>query len=98
MIIFKGKDNSVAIMELAPGANRTDAVEKFIAGHGGFYKEIGDDLELPKSREYRDAWVIKRNKIVIDKKKADEIDAKKEKLVKLEELEAEIKKIKSKIG
>lgn len=71
-IIFKGQDNSIAIMSLAPGAEQEDAIKKFQDSHPkGFYDEYYKiDLELPLDREFRDAWTLKDNKIVVDNKKA----------------------------
>ena len=78
MILFKGKDGSVAIMVLArEDSSREDAIDRFKAAHDGFYKEhfiVGDDYKLPENRVFRNAWTLDRtNTVVVDKKKALDI-------------------------
>lgn len=71
-VILKAKDGSVAVMALAPGADKEDAIRKFKDAHPGMYTdhfEI-DDKELPVDREFRDAWTVSGNKITLDKMKA----------------------------
>lgn len=71
MIYFKGIDNSVAIMELAPEADKADAIQKFMNCHQGFYKEYFEgDIEVPSDRQFRDAWKLQQGKIVVDSAKA----------------------------
>lgn len=73
-ILLKGKDGSVAIMTLAKGADKEEAVRKFKECHPDMY---GDYFEffgkLPSDRKFRDAWIHNGKGIVIDKAKAMEI-------------------------
>lgn len=74
MICFKGIDGSVAIMELAPGANKDEAIQKFRDSQPeGFYPEYREDVKLPKDRQFRDAWVMQRGEVKVDQKKAEAI-------------------------
>ena len=70
-IIFKGKDGSVAIMELKEGADKKKAIKDFTECHGDFYKYFSEgDVKLPESREFRDAWTISaKGSIIVDEKK-----------------------------
>jgi len=92
-IFFKGKDNSVAIMELAPGADKMDAIKKFQAAHAGFYEEyFEEDIEVPEDRTFRDAWKLQGSKIIVDGVKAMDIHlnrVRKLRNKKLEELDKE---------
>lgn len=92
-IVFRGKDSSVAIMTLAPGADRKETVQKFLDAHQGVYVDHFDyDGEFPSDRELRDAWTISGNKIVVDDAKAHNIRMNKlrqERNKKLEELDKE---------
>ncbi len=70
MIILKHIDGSIAIMELAPGADKDDAIKKFKEAHAGMYVEHHEGVfALPKSREHRDAWTFSNNRVIIDKNK-----------------------------
>lgn len=70
MIILKHIDGSIAIMELAPGADKEDAVRKFKEAHPDVYIECHDgNFKLPDSREHRDAWTFSNNRVIIDKGK-----------------------------
>ncbi len=72
MIILKHKDGSIAVMELAPGADKEDAIKKFKAQHPGVYIEHYEgNFKLPESREHRDAWTFSNNRITIDRSKLD---------------------------
>lgn len=74
MIILKGKDGSVAVMTLAPGANEADALKKFHECHPGLYLKKGvKNVELPEDRQFRDAWVHSGDKVVVDGSKAKAI-------------------------
>lgn len=73
-ILFKGQDNSVAIMTLAEGASESKAVKDFMECHSGFYERLEGNYKLPDSREHRDAWVVKGSKIVVDKSKMRSIE------------------------
>lgn len=72
-IVYEGIDGSVAISTLAPGVDNIDEVaRKFRESHPGFYIKFTvheKEIEVPKSREHRDAWVKKGNKIEVDKKR-----------------------------
>jgi len=73
-IYFKGKDGSVAIMTLAPEANKEEAISRFLGAHGGFYIDyLEAEIDVPKDRSFRDAWTISHGNIVIDKAKASGI-------------------------
>lgn len=74
-IIFKGKDGSIAIMTLAPGARKSTAIRKFHEAHPDQYhlNPIEGSPIIPENRIFRDAWTIKDNEIVIDHKKAENI-------------------------
>lgn len=71
-IILKNKDGNVAIMTLAPGADKNEAIKKFNEFHPD-YCEAGENLLVPNSRQFRDAWTLKGNKVVVDVNKAAEI-------------------------
>ena len=73
-IVFKGKDGSVSIMTLAPGAYKEEAIQKFLGAHEGQYIDHFEyNGAFPESREFRDAWKIVKNEIVVDKNKASAI-------------------------
>ena len=88
-IIFKGTDGSIAIMSLVEGADIDDAIRKFRDSHEkGFYIEYFEcEPELPLSREFRDAWMYKNNKVVIDEGKAKSIHMSRIRHVRNEKLE-----------
>jgi len=93
-IIFKGHDGSIAIMELAPGADKEDALRKFHEAHPGQYGDhIEGNIKLPESREFRDAWTIsEKGSIIINKEKAFDIHMARVRAVrndKLKELDSE---------
>lgn len=91
-IILKGNDNSVAIMELAPGADKEKAIKQFKECHPGMYGDYFEDIEIPTDRTFRDAWTLSQGKIVIDQKKAREIHLNRiraERDIKLKELDVE---------
>lgn len=71
-ILLKAADGSVAIMSLAEGADKAEAVRKFKESHSD--ENYGDFFEfqgkLPLSREFRDAWVVKGKDVVVDNAKA----------------------------
>ncbi len=70
MIILKHIDGSIAIMELAPGADKDDAIRKFKEAHPGLYNEHHEgNFKVPDNREHRDAWTFSNNRINIDKDK-----------------------------
>jgi hypothetical protein len=91
MIVFKGKDGSVAIMHLVDGADEDGAVKKFLACHEGQYEDTYlTDLSIPEDYTYRDAWTLQEYKIVVDKKKAMQIHLDRLRIIrnkKLEELD-----------
>ncbi len=92
MILLKSKDGSVAVMNLVDGADKLESIRKFQELHPEYVDYYEGDLELPKSRDFRDAWVLKDNKILIDDKKALKIHLERVRLVrnrKLEELDKE---------
>ena len=70
-IVIKGVDGSVAIMTLAPGADKEDAIRKFKEAHEGLYT---DHFEAPvralPDRQFRDAWTYNGDKIILDPTKA----------------------------
>lgn len=67
MIIFKHVDNSIAIMELAPGADKDEAIRKFHIAHPGEYiEQYEGKFKLPESRANRDAWTF-NGKTVVEK-------------------------------
>jgi hypothetical protein len=70
MIILKRQDGHISIMTLVEGSDKEEAVRKFKEQHEGYVEhfEVSDDIELP-SREFRDAWEFKDNKIVINQEK-----------------------------
>lgn len=89
MIIHKGKDGSIAIMILAPGADKVEAIEKFKNAHpDGFYTEHYEgEFKLPEDRLFRDAWTLKNNKVVIHEQKAKDIHLKRIREVRNKELD-----------
>lgn len=98
-IILKNEtDNGIAIMTLTEGADKNEAIKKFLAACPG-YVEVGDvedTYDFP-NRQFRDAWKLQNNKIVVDKAAAKEIHLNRLRIVrneKLEELDKEaIRKI-----
>ncbi len=87
-IVLKGVDGSVAIMYLTPGADKEETVKKFKDSHDkGFYVDYFEfDGKLPLSREFRSAWALSGNKIVVDKAKASTIHMERIRHVRDEEL------------
>lgn len=85
-------------MELAPNADKEEAIRKFKETHEGFYTDhIEGDFKFPKSREDRDAWTLVGNKIVVDKQKAKENIKNRQPELTLESLLEEINKLKEKL-
>lgn len=75
-IIYEGKDGSVAISTLVnDNVDIVDVVEKFRAAHPGIYTKfnVHKTIDVPDSRQFRDAWKIAGGKIVVDNKKAKQI-------------------------
>ncbi len=75
-IILKGRDGSVSIMTLVEGADKEEAIRKFKEAHAeGMYTDAFEmeEIEMPPSREFRDAWTLQGGKIVIDNTKAKSI-------------------------
>ena len=68
-IVFNGIDGTVAIMTLAPGADKLDAIKKFHEAHPGKYAdEHFENVTLPKDRTNRDRWTMnKAGRIVVRK-------------------------------
>lgn len=73
MIYLKHKDGSIAIMTLAPGADKEETIQKFQDSHPEYEKCLEGNLNPPKNRIFRDAWTIQNNKIIINERKAKEI-------------------------
>jgi len=72
-IILKAKDGSIAVMSLIEGADKKEAIRKFKEMHVEDMYEEHCEVEadkLPKSREFRDAWTVSGNNIVVDSSKA----------------------------
>jgi len=88
--IIKKQDNSISIIHPAIKSRRLDETEdkwlkrvfdKAIATQnfkGLDYIDI-DASELPNSREYRNAWELKGDKISLNTAKVEEMDLKKSK-------------------
>ena len=74
-IVLKGVDGSIAIMTLAPGADKEEAMRKFHESHPNEYlkEHVEYEGKFPSDREFRDAWTIASNRIVVDKDKAQDI-------------------------
>lgn len=73
-ITLRGQDGSVAIMELASGADKDEAIRKLNDCHADKqYEHVDGSFDVPESREFRDAWKMERNKIVICPKLAKDI-------------------------
>ncbi len=70
MIIFKHVDGNIAIMY--PIKDDSDAIQKFQADYPEYVEYFKGNFKLP-SREFRDAWTFKNNKVAIDEQKAKEI-------------------------
>lgn len=70
MIILKTKTGEIAVMNVVDGADKTDAILKFMEQHPEFIDYYEGDFELPADRTFRDAWEIKNNKILVNDKKA----------------------------
>lgn len=71
-ILLKAADGSIALMSLAEGADKEEAVRKFKESHpdenfGDYFEFQG---ELPLSREFRDAWIHNGKDVVVDNAKA----------------------------
>lgn len=97
-IIYEGKDGSVAISVLAEHVKMEDIeeiVEKFREVHPeGMYPRysVVDKINAPQDRQFRDAWVKRGNKIVVDEHKALKIHLERVREArnkKLEELDKE---------
>lgn len=73
-IVIKRADGSVSIMRVIFGSVE-DAVNQWKEIHGAEYASHHEVDSIPGSREYRDAWVLDGNQIVIDELRAAEIDA-----------------------
>lgn len=73
-IILKNKEGNIAIMSLISG-DIEDAVKKFQDCHPEYTSYVvNDDIKLPESRLFRDAWRLSGNKkIVVDEIAAKEI-------------------------
>lgn len=73
-IIFKKKNGDIAIMTVVEGADRKEAIQKFLDAHPKEYVDYYDYKgELPEDREFRDAWMLKDNKIIVAHNKAKQI-------------------------
>lgn len=75
-IVFRGVDGSVALMTLVDGANKDEAIQKFMDSHPGEYLDnhVVASIKAPKNRIFRDAWKYSGDgKIEVDIKKAQEI-------------------------
>lgn len=72
-IVIRGRDGSVAIMTLAEGADKEDALKKFKDQHPGMYDDHFEVDAVPLDREFRDAWTCNGKSIVVDKAKASTI-------------------------
>ena len=73
MIILKREDGTVAIMTLAPGADKEEAVRKFKESHPDEFIDHFEYTGKLPTRDFRDAWSFKNNKVVIDSAKASSI-------------------------
>lgn len=85
-IILKSKSGEIAIMQLVSG-DIEDAVKKFQASHPEYIEYYISATKLPESRQFRDAWTLKNNKVVIDEVKASSIHLGRVRLVRNQELE-----------
>lgn len=74
-IVLKGKDNSVAIMELVDESKKDEAIRKLNEIHPDKnYVQVGEGVKMPENREFRDAWeVSKTGSVVVNKTKAKHI-------------------------
>lgn len=93
-ILHKHKDGSIAIMVLAPGADKEEAIRKFKEAHPGEYVDhFEHDGEMPTDRKFRDAWTVNaKREVVVDAAKAASIHMKRVRHVrdeKLKELDLE---------
>ncbi len=92
-ITLKGKDNSVAIMELVEGADKDVAIRKLNEAHPEKQYEQIPNIPLPDDRAFRDAWeVSKKGDIKINEEKAKDIHLcriREERNKKLKELDVE---------
>ncbi len=73
MIILKADDGSIAVMTIVEGADKDEAIKKFKDAHPDKNYTVEQFKGKLPDREFRDAWTISGNKIVIDKIKATEI-------------------------
>ena len=91
-VILKNKEGQIAIMSVVEG-DVEEAVKNFQESHPEYVDYyVQDEIELPESRQFRDAWTLKNNKIVVDNDKAMEIHKGRiriERNKKLEELDKE---------
>jgi hypothetical protein len=70
-IVYERADGHVAIATLTEGANVEDVVRKFRDCHPEYTKyTVHNSIDVPKSRQFRDAWVKKDGQVVIDIPKA----------------------------
>ena len=72
-IILKSKKGNIAIMNVIDEVGIQEAIKKFQDCHPEFIDYFLDNIELPASRLFRDAWTLKNGKVVVDEKKAKEI-------------------------
>jgi hypothetical protein len=74
LIIHKAKDGSIAITTFPEGVSdedKADALKKFHTMHAGIYSESYEgDFVMPLNGDFRDAWTLKDNKIIVDAAKA----------------------------
>ena len=64
MIVLKAQAGNIAIMELAPGADKAEALRKFRELHPEFIEDYEGEFELPGSSANRDRWTLKEGKII----------------------------------
>lgn len=57
-------------MNVVDGADKTDAITKFMEQHPEFIDYYEGDYILPADRKFRDAWELKDNKVVVNDNKA----------------------------
>lgn len=70
-IIYERADGHVAIATLTEGANVEDIVRKFRDCHPEYTRyTVHNEIDVPKSRQFRDAWIKKDGQIIVDVPKA----------------------------
>ena len=90
MILLRSNKGEIAIMNVVEGADKDDAILKFMEQHPEFIDYYEGNFELPADRKFRDAWELRNNKVIVNDNKAKQIhlshirEARNQKLIELD--------------